>query len=93
MKRGSIELARKLCVQIAGDISMEGDGDGGDYGSVDVAEILSAEVVRLRKDEKRLDWLADPDNHIGNVQLPTHCVMQNLHSLRDAIDAAMKEFL
>jgi len=49
MKRGSIELARRLCVEIAG---FAGDGgndiDGNDYGSVDIAEILSAEVERLR---------------------------------------------
>ena len=41
------------------------------------------------KDKARLDWLGDPDNAIGNVQLPTECVMQNMGSLRDAIDAAM----
>ena len=41
-------------------------------------------------DPVRLDWLADRDNHIGNVQLPAECVACNLHSLRDAIDMAMK---
>ena len=41
-------------------------------------------------DTVRLDWLADRDNHIGNVQLPAECVACNLHSLRDAIDMAMK---
>ena len=41
-------------------------------------------------DTVRLDWLADRDNHIGNVQLPVECVACNLHSLRDAIDMAMK---
>ena len=40
-------------------------------------------------DSKRLDWLADPANTIGNVLLPNDCVEQNLLSLRDAIDAAM----
>lgn len=40
-------------------------------------------------DAKRLDWLADPANAVGNVQLPTEAVTANLHSLRDAIDAAM----
>lgn len=49
MKRGSIELARRLCVEIAGFADPE-DFEGNDYGSVDVAEILSAEVVRLRKE-------------------------------------------
>lgn len=41
-------------------------------------------------DTERLDWLADRDNHIGNVQLPAECVACNLHSLRDAIDMAMR---
>lgn len=52
------------------------------------------EILRMfeeaRKDTVRIDWLADPDNAIGTVQLPTACVLENLHSLRDAIDAAMK---
>ena len=47
-KRGSIALARQLCYEIAGATS-EDDMDGGEYGSVDIAEILSAEVVRLQK--------------------------------------------
>ena len=46
-KRGSIALARSLCYEIAGATS-EDDMDGGGYGSVDIAEILSAEVVRLQ---------------------------------------------
>lgn len=41
-------------------------------------------------DTVRLDWLADRDNRIGNVQLPAECVACNLHSLRDAIDMAMR---
>ena len=49
MKRGSIALARELCVQIAGYTDDDQDQCGHDYGSVDVAEILSAEVVRLQK--------------------------------------------
>ena len=49
MKRGSIALARELCVQIAGYTDDDQDQYGHDYGSVDVAEILSAEVVRLQK--------------------------------------------
>ena len=46
MKRGSIELARRLCADINGD---EEDWEGLNYGSVDIAEILSAEVERLRE--------------------------------------------
>ena len=41
-------------------------------------------------DTVRLDWLADRDQHIGNVQLPAECVTCNLHSLRAAIDMAMQ---
>lgn len=52
---------------------------------------LERENERLRADEARLDWLADPSNGLGNVQLPTPCVTANLHSLRDAIDMAMRQ--
>ena len=47
-KRGSIALARSLCYQINGAADDSDDIDGGGYGSVDIAEILSAEVVRLQ---------------------------------------------
>lgn len=50
---------------------------------------IEAENNRLRADEVRIDWLADPNNTIGNVQLPEKCVLHNLDSLRAAIDAAM----
>lgn len=61
-----------------------------------VCATLAAEVRRLRhenaelrKDAARLDWLADPENHNGSVQLPREIVFANIHSMRDAIDAAM----
>jgi hypothetical protein len=44
----------------------------------------------LIKDKARLDWLADKNNYIGNVQLPHECVINNLGSMRGAIDDAMK---
>ena len=47
-KLGSIALARSLCYQINGAADDSDDMDGGGYGSVDIAEILSAEVVRLQ---------------------------------------------
>lgn len=56
-------------------------------GARNVAE---AELKWAREDVARMDWLADPANAIGNVQLPTHCVAAHPHSLRDAIDAARK---
>lgn len=48
-----------------------------------------AELQELLKDKARLDWLADVNNTIGNVQLPRDIVERNLGSLRDGIDAAM----
>ena len=59
--------------------------------SRDTLAALLAERKELIKDRERLDWLADPDNTIGNVQLPLKCVTANVHSLRDAIDAARGE--
>ena len=47
-KRGSIALARSLCYKINGAADESDDMDGGGYGSVDIAKILSAEVVRLQ---------------------------------------------
>lgn len=42
-------------------------------------------------DKKRLDWLADPENKIGNVMLPQECIEAGLiDGLRGAIDEAMK---
>ena len=41
-------------------------------------------------DTSRLDWLADPENKIGSVFLPTECVERHPDSMRDAIDAAMR---
>jgi len=51
--------------------------------------VSKRELLELRKDRARLDWLADRDNKVGNVMLPVGAVMNNLHSMRDAIDAAM----
>ena len=57
--------------------------------SRDTILALLAERKELVRDRERLDWLADPDNTTGNVQLPIKCVTENVHSLRAAIDAAM----
>ena len=50
---------------------------------------LGRELHRHKLDTARLDWLADMENNIGNVQLPTECVQAHPESLRAAIDAAM----
>lgn len=53
--------------------------------------LQSLEIQQALADSKRIDWLADPNNNIGNVQLPSEVVENNLYSLRDAIDAAMEQ--
>lgn len=66
---------------------------GADSALIEQAKALRAAAAHLQRaeqDSKRLDWLADPGNTIGNVQLPTECVARNLHSLRAAIDEAME---
>ena len=54
------------------------------------AAMATAELIDLRADAARLDWLADPDNQAGNVQLPTECVLAHPESMRAAIDMAMR---
>ncbi len=68
---------------------------GADAALVEQAKVLRAAAAHLQRaeqDSKRIDWLADKDNHIGNVMLPTECVERNLHSMRAAIDDAMHHF-
>lgn len=55
------------------------------------AILQSPEIQALKRDKERLDWLADPKNNIGIVQLPIDCSVNYLHSMRDAIDAAMEK--
>lgn len=52
--------------------------------------MTETEEKELRRDKARLDWFADRENHIGNIMLPREAVEANPHSLRAAIDAAMK---
>ena len=87
-KRGSIALARQLCYEIAGATS-EDDMDGGGYGSVDIAEILSAEVVRLQKalaqpEAEPVAWMFQHDetgrmNYVSNngIHNPTTFIEMN----------------
>ena len=51
---------------------------------------LGRELHRHKLDTARLDWLADRENAIGNVQLPSECVLAHPESLRAAIDMAMR---
>jgi hypothetical protein len=51
--------------------------------------VTEAELVELKKDKARIDWLADPAQNIGNITLPRDIVERNLHSMRAAIDEAM----
>lgn len=48
------------------------------------------EISELKKDKARIDWLADPNNEIGQVLLPTSIVEKNLDSFRAAVDEAME---
>lgn len=63
-------------------------------GAANAYDQLQAKFEALEheysKDRSRLDWLADPANGCGAVQLPTECVLQNMDSLRGAIDDAMR---
>jgi hypothetical protein len=48
-------------------------------------------IEQLQKDKERLDWLADVNNKIGGVMLPTKIVKENIAGgLRGMIDAAME---
>lgn len=60
-----------------------------DAGIPNACDPSLGDMAELRSDALRLDWLSLVDNTIGNVQLPTQCVMHHPDSLRDAIDAAM----
>ena len=76
------------CVVInASETSVYVMNERGDYNVVARPETL--EIVP-HPDTVRLDWLADKNNPLGSVLLPTECVEQHLDSMRDAIDAAMK---
>ena len=68
MKRGSIALARGLCYEIAGPTDEEDDITGSDYGSVDIAEILSAEVERLRA---AIAQTLDANSHLADGEVCT----------------------
>lgn len=74
MKRCQVGVGGKNALDDAHDIMAEC------YGTLGV----------LLADKLRIDWLADVNNRIGTVQLPREIVEANVHSLRAAIDAAMK---
>lgn len=60
--------------------------------SIEQAVLQSEQVRAWKKDAERLDWLADPNNSIGNVQLPAQCIRDHLDSMRAAIDVAMRRW-
>lgn len=68
MSRGSIELARKLCCEIAGPPDEDDNMAGIGYGSVDVAEILSSEVVNLRE---AISNVLDDNRHLADGETCT----------------------
>ena len=84
-KRGSIALARSLCYEIAGATS-EDDMDGGEYGSVDIAEILSAEVVRLQAALAQPEQQAEPSQWRDMVVVSLVREGINKHKARELAD-------
>lgn len=68
MKRGSITLARSLCYEIAGPADEYDDITGSAYGSADIAEILSAEVERLRA---AICQTLDANGHLADGEVCT----------------------
>ena len=62
------------------------------YGLYHPERLMNIDSLTLipHPDTVRLDWLADPANEISKVMLPGWC-SDEYNSLRDAIDAAMKE--
>jgi hypothetical protein len=82
MKRGSIELARRLCVEIVGFTDENNDIDGHDYGSVDIAEILSAEVERLRARFDAAPVAIMDTRDVLGICAPTEDAFQALYALQ-----------
>lgn len=62
------------------------DGETFDASSRD----YKAVIAKLLEDAERIDFLGSLDQWIANVQLPQECIERNMHSLRDAIDDAMR---
>lgn len=99
-----VELADRL--EAFTRVSESGRSDDGIEGAIipgkdcyDFDDDMMAAATAIRAlasragghpDTVRMDWLADMDNAIGNVQLPAVCVMNNLHDMRAAIDEAMR---
>lgn len=82
-----IEDEKNAYIEYVGD-ALGQDHDGETLW--DAAQRVLSERDCLRADAARLDWLADPGNQIGNVHLPTECVLAHPESMRAAIDAAMR---
>jgi hypothetical protein len=85
-----VNRLREASKDAGGKFSIEGTPEFVDYTRKLLALYRDhhAEIAAAVRDSQRIDWLADPENKIGNVQLPSECVMANLHSLRAAIDTA-----
>lgn len=62
---------------------------GGRHDNAKFMRAVADEIIRLRYDEARINWLDDPSNASGLVQLPRECVRMHPRDLRAAIDAAM----
>ena len=86
--KGSIELARLICVEIAGE-RVPNDPDGDCYGSVEIAEILSAGYERLKAENEALKAENEAlrlENNSANSEL----ILQN--NAREADKRKIKMF-
>ena len=50
---------------------------------------LQTKLAKAQKDVERINFLADKNQFVANVIMPSEIVERNLSSLRDAIDEAM----
>lgn len=82
--------------EIGGTVRIRKCGDC--LESYRTVEYIRGEYVRCvkkitqRTDEQRMDFIADLSQDAASLLLPSHCVEQNPHSMRAAIDQAMDEF-
>lgn len=86
---GGVELANAPTFNCI-DIECEKCNARFTFFEVDKAEAAAKFNARpIHPDSKRIDWIADPKQKIGQLLLPKKCVTQNPTNLRDAIDMAI----
>lgn len=81
MMKGSIELARLICVEIAGE-PVPNDTDGDSYGSIEIAEILSAGYEKLKAENEALKAI-----YVANL------LIEAVEKLSELVDQPDPEYL